>query len=171
MRLGCPEGMRASLITDSVRCPACGAGGWRCTRSCMRLSFDMLLQTQVRVKGSIDISLEVTARVPTARLPPARCCRAFGRTENHETLLRTDQEARAKGRTGRDAHPCHEDRRKPVCGRRSRAFSQDGRHPQAPLGLIPTLMCIALTFDPCKPLKTLGSGRGSKLTLVSQSPQ
>ena len=59
---------------------------------------------------------------------------------DHETLLRTDQEARTKGRTGRDAHPCHEDRREPVRGRRSRAFSQDRWRSQAPRGLIPIQM-------------------------------
>jgi hypothetical protein len=44
---------------------------------------------------------------------------------------------------GRVAHPCHEDRREPVRGRRSRAFSQDRRRPQAPRGLIPILMLLA----------------------------
>jgi hypothetical protein len=62
--------------------------------------------------------------------------------QNHETLLRTDQEARTKDRTGRDAHPCHQDRRKPVRSRRSRAFSQDRWRPQAPRGLIPILILL-----------------------------
>jgi len=63
--------------------------------------------------------------------------------QDHETLLHTDQEARTKGRTGRDAHPCHEDRREPVRCRRSRAFSQDRRRPQAPRGLISILMLLS----------------------------
>jgi hypothetical protein len=63
--------------------------------------------------------------------------------QDHETLLRTDQEARTKGRTGRDAHPCHEDRREPVRSRRSRAFNQDRGRSQAPRGLIPILMLLA----------------------------
>ena len=92
-----------------------------------------------------------------------------------ETLFPTDYEARALARIdrqsaiGRVARPCHEDRREPVCGRRSRAFSQDRRRTQAPRGLIPILMCMALTFDPCKPLKTRGGGRGSRLTLCISS--
>jgi len=61
-----------------------------------------------------------------------------------KTLLHTDQEARTKVRTGSDAHPCHEDRREPVRGRRSRAFSQDRRRTQAPRGLISILMLYGL---------------------------
>jgi hypothetical protein len=31
-------------------------------------------------------------------------------------------------------------------------------------------LIMALTFDPCKPLKTRGGGRGSTLTLCSPKP-
>jgi hypothetical protein len=64
--------------------------------------------------------------------------------QNHETLLHTDQEARTKCWTGRDAHPCHEDRGEPVRSRRSRAFSQNRRRAQAPRGLISILMLYGL---------------------------
>jgi hypothetical protein len=82
---------------------------------------------------------------PTDSAPATGALLSHSAGQDHETLLRTDQEARTKGRTGRDAHPCHQDRRKPVRGRRSRAFSQDRRRPQALRGLIPTLTLLAIS--------------------------